>query len=98
MTLAELRRAAVRKNLRIRFHLSNGMECVLDRHGVARIPALQGSPDFRLEDELSSVRIFTIEAGEAGQARRLAGPRELTSAQLAELAGSADSAEAEHED
>ena len=61
MTLAELRKLAVKKTTRIRFVLPNGMEAQVDEHGVLRIPALQKAPDFNVEDELAQVGEFLLE-------------------------------------
>ncbi len=61
MTLADLRKLSVKKTLRIRFILPNGMECTVDEHGLAQIPALNKVPDFNLERELPSVGEFLLE-------------------------------------
>ena len=61
MKLADLRRLSIRKQLKIRFRLVNGMECVITEHGVAQVPALRRVPDFNLEQELSSVTEFVLE-------------------------------------
>ncbi len=61
MTLADLRKISVKKSLRIRFLLPNGMECTVDEHGLAQIPALNKVPDFNLERELPSVSEFLVE-------------------------------------
>lgn len=61
MTLADLRKLAVKKRLRIRFVLPNGMEGAMDEHGIARVPALNKVPDFDLERELPAVKEFTLE-------------------------------------
>ena len=61
MTLADLRKLSIKKNLRIRFVLPNGMECVVTQHGIAQLPALKGTPDFNIEQELVSVREFLLE-------------------------------------
>ena len=61
MTLSDLRKAAVKKTLRIRFVLPNGMEGVVDEHGLARIPALNKTADFNLEQELAKVSEFLLE-------------------------------------
>ena len=97
MTLADLRRLAVRKSLRIRFQLENGMECVLDEHGVARIPALHSAPGFSLEDQVESVRHFTLESL-ADAAGRVAPATEVSSEQLAGLAGGATAAHSGHDE
>lgn len=61
MTLADLRRLAVKKTARIRFVLPNGMECAVDEHGIARVPALNKPPDFELERELAQIAEFLLE-------------------------------------
>lgn len=61
MTLADLRKLSVKKSLRIRFVLPNGMECAMDEHGVARIPSMNKVPDFNLETELPQVKEFLLE-------------------------------------
>ena len=61
MTLADLRKLSIRKQLKIRFHLPNGMECIVNEHGVAQVPALHRAPDFNLEHELVSVSEFVLE-------------------------------------
>ena len=81
MKLAELRKLAVRQHLRIGFSLSNGAECIIDEHGVVKIPSLKKVPDFNAEQELSSAREFRIEpaAGAGSPARsRVASREELT--------------------
>ncbi|HVN06667.1 MAG TPA: hypothetical protein VMT86_19745 [Bryobacteraceae bacterium] len=67
MNLADLRKITVKKNLRIRFTLSNGMECVLNEHGVAKLPSLHSVPAFNLEDELSHAREFLVEPAASGK-------------------------------
>ena len=61
MKLADLRKLAIRKKLKIRFALRNGMECVICEDGVARVPALKAQPDFNLEQELASSPEFLLE-------------------------------------
>jgi|ERR1700722_9649562 len=61
MTLSDLRRVTVKQNLRIRFTLSNGMECVLNEHGIAQVPALKAVPAFNLEQEFAGAREFVVE-------------------------------------
>lgn len=61
MTLADLRKIAVKKTARIRFVLPNGMEGAVDEHGIARVPALKQQPDFDLEKELEQIGEFHIE-------------------------------------
>jgi hypothetical protein len=61
MKLADLRKLTIRRKARIRFPLANGMECVLNEHGMARVPALQGVPNFNLEQELAAAREFQFD-------------------------------------
>jgi len=68
MKLADLRRLSIRKQLRIRFELPNGMECVITEHGLAQVPALDRVPDFNLEQELGSVSRFVLEPTPIGSA------------------------------
>ena len=41
--------------------MPNGLECTVDEHGLAQIPALNKVPDFNLERELPSVGEFLLE-------------------------------------
>jgi hypothetical protein len=61
MKLGDLRKLAIRQQTRIRFPLANGMECVVNEHGVAQVPALQSIPDFNLEQELAAVKNFHLD-------------------------------------
>src|SRR5438034_1403626 len=45
----------------IRFSLPNGMECVLNEHGIAEVPAMRAAGDFNLEEELGRAAQFTLE-------------------------------------
>ncbi|MBS1826177.1 MAG: hypothetical protein JST93_12715 [Acidobacteria bacterium] len=61
MKLTDLRRLTIRKNLRIRCQLPNGMECVIDEHGLAQIPGLKSIPDFNIQESIEGVERFRIE-------------------------------------
>lgn len=65
MKLAELRKLAIRRQFQIRFRLRNGMECVVDSRGIARVPALREVPDFNLEEELAAASEFALEPADA---------------------------------
>ncbi len=67
MKLADLRKVTVKKHLRIRFPLSNGMECVVNEHGIAQVPALRAVPSFNLEEELVGAQAFVVEDVDAGE-------------------------------
>jgi len=65
MKLSDLRKVTVKKHLRIRFPLSNGMECIVNEHGIAEVPALRAVPAFNLEEELAGVQAFVVEPADA---------------------------------
>lgn len=62
MKLTDLRRLTIRKRLRIRCQLPNGMECVIDEHGLAQIPSLKSIPDFSIQESIEGVERFRIES------------------------------------
>jgi hypothetical protein len=62
MKLGDLRKFAIRQQTRIRFPLSNGLECVVNEQGVAEVPALKGVPAFNLEQELAAAQHFQLDA------------------------------------
>jgi len=99
MNLSDLRKVSVKKHLRIRFSLSNGMECIVNEHGVAQVPALRAVPSFNLEDELAGAQAFIVEpAGEATSKTKRVSQR-YTRDEITSLAGaSSQPAHDEHED
>ena len=101
MNLSDLRKVTVKKHLRIRFPLSNGMECVVNEHGIAQVPSLRAVPTFNLEQELVATRGFVVEPADAG-AKDKSKPqaRRYTREQMAALATGAagEAAHDEHED
>lgn len=96
MKLADLRRVAIKTSVRFRFPLSNGLECVLNEHGIAEIPALKAVPDFDLEDELARAAQFTMESAAAVEKSKNR-PHVLNREQLAALVRP-KTAEAAHDD
>jgi hypothetical protein len=98
MNLADLRRVTVKKRLRIRFALSNGMECILNEYGVAQIPDLHAVPAFNLEEELGSVQQFLVESAAREKDHAPAKPRTYTRAEMLSLTTAGTSAEAGHEE
>jgi hypothetical protein len=102
MKLADLRKVTVKRRLRIRFPLSNGMECVVNEHGIAQVPALRGVPAFNLERELVSAQTFVVEPADAGQKDNgKLKVRSYTRGEMAALAAAGagvDAAHDEHED
>jgi hypothetical protein len=98
MKLADLRKLSIRQNLKIRFQLSNGMECIITEHGVAQVPALRRAPDFNLEQELVSISEFVLDSLTQDQKRPIA-PRRVDREELTRMAAPAGSAAgAEHEE
>jgi hypothetical protein len=99
MNLADLRRVSIKTNVRIRFTLSNGMECVLNEHGIAQVPALHAIPGFNLEAELAQAAQFTLEPA-ATLVKGKPKPRILTREQMSSLAGGrpSDAGHADHDD
>jgi hypothetical protein len=100
MKLADLRKLCVRQNLRIRFQLPNGLECVMTEQGVARVPALSGTPDFNLERELVSIGEFVLESAAPAARKTPDPPRHLRREELESLAapqGAAAGADREDE-
>jgi len=97
MKLADLRKLSIRKNLKIRFRLSNGMECVVTEHGLAQIPALRRAPDFNVEQELSSVSEFVLEPVGAAKKPAIAS-RAVDVQELNSMIGASPGAAAEHEE
>jgi len=65
MKLADLRKLSIRQQVRIRFCIGNGMECVVTEHGIAQVPGLRSIPDFNLEQELASASEFAVEPAAA---------------------------------
>ena len=60
MTLAGLRKLAVRSRTGIRFTVPGGAECVVDESGVLRVPSLAGPPDFSAEGALAQASEFHL--------------------------------------
>jgi hypothetical protein len=98
MKLAELRKLSIKKQLRIRFRLPNGMECVINEHGIAQIPALHTVPDFNLEQALASADEFSIEPATAGDKKKASRPQSVSREQLAGMTAVAPADSAAHDD
>lgn len=98
MKLADLRKLSVRQNLKIRFRLGNGLECVVTEQGVAQVPGLKAAPDFNLEQELAAAAQFVLEPLDSGKKRPVQ-PRSVSREELAALtaAGSGASRQDEEE-
>lgn len=97
MKLADLRKLSIRKQVKIRFQLSNGMECLITEHGLAQVPSLRRVPDFNLEQELAGVSQFTIEPARV-DAKAAVKPKTVSLDELAGMLGAAPSSAPEHEE
>jgi hypothetical protein len=95
MKLQDLRKLAIQKQARIRFGLSNAMECVVDENGVARVPGLRATLDVSLESELASAQRFSLEGVVAGLH-----PRSLSRPELQAMLtpGSASTPDHDHDE
>ena len=71
MKLADLRKLSIRRQIRIRFPIRNGMECVITEHGIAQVPGLRAVPDFNLEQELASASAFVLEPAAPSPSRQI---------------------------
>lgn len=94
MKLADLRKLSIRQQLKIHFRIRNGMECIVNEHGIAQVPGLHSIPDFNLEQELASASEFLVEPPVPAKPRQVT-REELTS--MASLSPGAAAA-AEHEE
>jgi hypothetical protein len=99
MTLSDLRKLTIRKQLRIRFALRNGMECIITEQGIAKVPALRNLPDFNLEEELASATDFILDsaAPQKVPVKKIEPPRKLQRKELAAMFESSPSAPVAHE-
>lgn len=91
MKLADLKRLAIKKQLKIHFRLRNGLECVVNQEGVATMPELRAIPDFNLEEELGHAGEFLIEPAAPAQ------PRKADRAEMAALAADSPAAAVPHD-
>jgi hypothetical protein len=98
VTLADLRKLAVRRQTRIRFALEGGLECVVNEHGVARVPGLKRAPDFNLERELAAAQRFHFDEL-TGDPKKPVHTRDLRREEVSALTGASATAEVhDHDD
>ena len=98
MKLNDVRRMTVRRQVRVSFVLSGGAQCVIDEHGLGKVPALQGPPEFSMEEEFGRAMEFVLEPAQLGAGRARSQPRRLTRLQLEELVGPAGHVDMDHEE
>lgn len=96
MTLSDLRKLSIKQQYRIRFVLPNGMECVINQHGIAQVPALKGKPDFNIEQDLASIQEFLLEPSGAADRKHPLKSRSVSRDELTAMTSS--SAAAVHDD
>lgn len=70
MKLNDVRKLAVRRQVKVRFLLSTGDECVVNEQGVGKVPALKAPPQFDLENEFSRAISFVLETPSAKVERK----------------------------
>jgi hypothetical protein len=87
--LADLRRVAVRNQVRVRFVCRNEVECVINEHGIAQISGIASAPGFNIERELESAKDFVMEQV-SGQGR----PQSLRRDELERMAALRENATA----
>jgi hypothetical protein len=61
MKLSDVRKLAIRQQVRIHFRLSDGKECVVMEDGIARIPGLRDALQVSLDDEFAAVTQVEME-------------------------------------
>jgi hypothetical protein len=99
MRLSDLRRLSVKNNLRIRFTLSNGMDCILNEHGIAQVPELRAVPAFDLERELGEAQEFMVEPAGATEKEKIKNkPRRYTRDEMTTLVTAGAAGPAAHDD
>jgi hypothetical protein len=66
MRLSDVRRLAIQDHVRVHFAIAasgdaGALKCVVDEHGVARVPGLAGVPGFNLEEAVAAAEEFMVE-------------------------------------
>ena len=56
-----MRQYAIRKGVRVVFRVEPAGDCLVDEHGLVKVPALKAVPSFNVESLLSSVDQFALE-------------------------------------
>lgn len=75
MNLQNLRKFAVQQQTRIKFNFGDSLQCIVDEHGIAKVPSpnVASAPPFNLEQELAAAHQFSLEpvVVAAGRSRTL---------------------------
>jgi len=70
MTLLDLRRYAVRQRTSIHFRAPEAGDCVINEHGLLKMPSLDKPPEFSFDSTLAGIEEFEL-AGERVSRSRL---------------------------
>ncbi len=99
MNLLDLRRISVKQRVRVRFRLTNGLECLVDERGTAQVPDLRAAADFSLTEEFEKAAEFTVEpAAMPGSRKQRPERRRVSRAELESMAGTAPAAHEDHDE
>jgi hypothetical protein len=60
LTLQDLRCYAIRQGVRVEFASPGAGRCVVNEHGVLKIPDLRGVPHFQVDSTLAGVEQFVL--------------------------------------
>jgi hypothetical protein len=94
MKLQDLRKLTVKKQLKVRFRLKNGMECIINEQGIAEVPGLKKAPDFNLDEELASAAEFVVSPAKELDKKNPSKPQTLAAAEMAAMASASPAAAA----
>lgn len=95
MKLSDIRRYAIKKQVRVEFRITGDTEALINEHGLALVPTLKVVPSFSLEDELVRVATFKLQYVDNGRTENL--KREAMEKLVASVAPGAAVA-ADHDD
>jgi hypothetical protein len=91
MTLAEAKKLAIRRQLRIHFVVREGLDAVINERGLAEVPGFRAIPDFNLEQTFAAAGTFRVEPANDPKARVQTMTLADLEKQLAQLSGVVDS-------
>jgi len=91
MTLGDLRRLSIKKQVKVHYRLRNGLECIVNEQGVALVPELKSVPDFNVEEELAHADEFLVEPAPPAPSRK------ISRAEMEAMAAASPAAAAAHD-
>ena len=80
----------------MRFQLPNQLECVITEQGISKVPGLNASPDFSLEDEFAKATQFVLETVEKAKPKDKVPARTVNRQELESLAAGVAGSAADH--